>query len=382
VVLTRLDASGTVAWTRTFPVARPPPMGDIQDSGSIRVHLATDDSGDVLLAGVLRGSVDFGGGALQTGAFLSKLSSTGAHRWSQLLPPGREVTALAADGAGSAYVGVLVQGQLTPEDGCVTLDGRVMKYGALGAQVWEVPIGEPQCDGHRAEVHALAVDGAGRAVLGGAFSGELRFGERSFATANFSPYLAVLGADGALAWLQPMSSAWGAVTSVGASERGTVVAAGRVFLGHFDWAGTRVASPEGADELFLLTAEADGSPRWARSLGAGERPVLGVEPSGSVVVAGLSRSYRDPQRPDVDPRNNPQLFASRYGLDGTHAWTRIFPRGEGRPDLFAEEAKGVAMLPGTGGSCVLAGQFSSPTDFGTGTRSHANTDVFVLRLAP
>ncbi|HET9449358.1 MAG TPA: hypothetical protein VFO83_00665, partial [Aggregicoccus sp.] len=78
----------------------------------------------------------------------------------------------------------------------------------------------------------------------------------------------------------------------------------------------------------------------------------------------------------------PQLFASRYTLAGAREWQRIFVRGEGRPDLFDEQVTGAAILPGTGGSCVLAGQFTSPTDFGTGVRTNANTDVFVLRLAP
>jgi len=382
VVLTRLGADGAVVWTRSFPVTRPPPMGDIQDSGSLRVHIAADAAGEVFLSGVVRGSVDFGGGALRTGAFLAKLSRDGGHRWSQLLPADHEVSALSADAAGNVYVGALVNGLARPDDGCVPLDGRVAKYSAQGTQLWEVSIGQPQCDGNRAEVHALAVDRAGRVALGGVFSGELRFGEQRFSTSRFSPYLAVLDADGALVWLRPFAEAWGEITSVGMSWSGTVVAAGKVFRGHLDWAGARVESRDGGDRLFLLVAEAGGQARWAKDLGAGERPVLSVEPTTSVVVAGLTRSHEDPAHPDVEPGDRPQLFASRYALDGTHAWTRLFSRSEGAPDLFAEQVTGVAVLPASGGACVLAGQFTSPTDFGTGPRTSGNTDTFVLRLAP
>jgi outer membrane protein assembly factor BamB len=380
-VLTRLGADGTEVWTRTFPVTRPPPMGDIQESGSLRLHVAAGGTEGLVVSGMLRGSVDFGGGPLQTGAFLARLSAAGEHRWSRQLPAGHEVMALASDAAGNAYVGVLVQGPARP-DGCIPSDGRVAKYSPQGTLLWEVSIGEPQCDGNRAEVRALSVDGEGQVALGGAFSGELRFGERRFSTAGFSPYFAKLGASGGLVWLQPLSSAWGEVTGIGTSARGTVVATGRLYRDQFEWAGTRVESPGGLDTLFLLVAESGGEARWAKSLGAGERPVLSVEPSGSVVVAGLTRTFRDPQRPDVDPLNNPQVFASRYTLEGTQQWQRIFRRGEGRPDLFAEQVMGAAMLPGTGGSCILGGQFTSPTDFGTGPRTNANTDTFVLRLAP
>ncbi|MBF5041151.1 hypothetical protein FGE12_02020 [Aggregicoccus sp. 17bor-14] len=383
LVVTRLEPDGRVAWTRAFPVSRPPPTGDIQDSGSVQARVAADAAGNVYLAGQLRGSVSFGGATLTSGGFLAGLTPAGEHRWSVALPAGYEVGALAADGAGNTYVGVQVQGAYQPDTQCYPTDGRVAKFDAQGARVWETSIGGAQCDGHRAEVRALSVDASGRVALGGAFSGELRFGEQRYRTTAFSPYLAVLGAQGGLAWLQPFSSASGAVTGVGQSAKGTVAATGTQYAaGHLDWAGTRLDKTAPTDQIFLLVAERDGKARWAKDLGAGERPVLAVEPLGSLVVGGLTRTYEDPQRPGVDPLNDPHLFASRFNLDGTPLWTHVFPRGDGRPDLFAEELKGAAMVPGGAGASVLAGQFSAPTDFGTGTRTPAETDVFVLRLAP
>src|SRR5690606_29649660 len=80
VFVARLDASGVVAWSRTFGST-----GDDRCSS-----LATDPQGKVLLAGTFSEAIDFGGGELRRQGdelfdrdlFVAKLTDSGEHLWS------------------------------------------------------------------------------------------------------------------------------------------------------------------------------------------------------------------------------------------------------------------------------------------------------------
>jgi hypothetical protein len=384
IVLSRSAANGRPVWTKSFRVRPPPPVGGIELDATASPHIALSIAGGaVFVAGEIEGEVNFGGGPLRTGSFLARFTPDGAHVWSQSLPAGARALSIDADTSGNAYLGLLVEGASTP-DGCSPLEGFAAKYASSGTLVWMSSVGGPQCQGFRADVSSIAVDSTGTVAVGGSFSGELVFGSQRYPTSQpFSPYLAAFAASGRFAWFKGFSEANGYVTSVDVSARGTVVATGILAAGNaIQWGTTRLQAGDAYQTGFLLVAEANAAPRWVKDVGYMDQPVLAVEPAGSVVVAGLSRSWVDPANPGVDPLNNPRLFASRYNLAGDFLWTRTYRRGEGPPDLFAEEVVDVAAFGDGTGSAVLTGQFSHPEDFGIGLRTPALTDVFLLRLAP
>jgi hypothetical protein len=76
----RLDASGSTSWFKHYGVA---PNGYEEPIG-----FATNAAGKVLITGAVDAGVDFGGGPLPGGAFVTELDSAGNHLWSRSFGPG------------------------------------------------------------------------------------------------------------------------------------------------------------------------------------------------------------------------------------------------------------------------------------------------------
>jgi hypothetical protein len=93
VVLVKLDPSGKDLWGKRF--------GDA--SAQTVSGVAIDGSGNILLTGSFKGTIDFGGGPLESAGaddiFIVKLDPTGAHRWSKRFggAAAQSATAVAAD---------------------------------------------------------------------------------------------------------------------------------------------------------------------------------------------------------------------------------------------------------------------------------------------
>ncbi|MBI4702896.1 MAG: SBBP repeat-containing protein [Deltaproteobacteria bacterium] len=100
VFVAKLDSSGGHIWSKHF--------GDVSDQYGVDV--ATDGSGNALVLGEFRGTVDFGGEPLTSAGdfdiFLAKLDSSGGHIWSKRFGTGSAERAwgIAADTSGNAFV--------------------------------------------------------------------------------------------------------------------------------------------------------------------------------------------------------------------------------------------------------------------------------------
>src|SRR4051812_30758291 len=90
IFVAKFDVTGKHLWSKAFP-------GGMNAYGR---GLAFDPSGDLVLAGICSGDMDFGGGPLlgsTTDACLVKLDPTGSHIWSKRFTgmPGVDSTATA-----------------------------------------------------------------------------------------------------------------------------------------------------------------------------------------------------------------------------------------------------------------------------------------------
>ena len=99
--VTRLDPAGTAVWAVR--------AGDATDQVG-GVHLAADQTGNVLVGGTLQGTIDLGGGPLTSvggdDVFVAKLDSSGNHVWSVRLgdAAGQQLNALALGGSKTAAI--------------------------------------------------------------------------------------------------------------------------------------------------------------------------------------------------------------------------------------------------------------------------------------
>jgi len=169
-----LSSAGSVRWALRF--------GDVNEQRALAV--ATDPSGNVLLAGYFGGQVSFGGPVVenQGGApdiFVAKLTTAGAHVWSRAfgttLGFGDLASALVTDSWGEVYVTGHIIGPVNFGGGALvaeaTYDPFVLKLAAAnGAHRWSRRfIG-------RWDDHGSSIAIGARLVLGGDFAEAINFG--------------------------------------------------------------------------------------------------------------------------------------------------------------------------------------------------------------
>jgi hypothetical protein len=106
VVVAQFNSLGNVVWSKRF--------GDSADQQASAV--AVDSPGNVVVAGAFNGSIDFGGGAIQSAGaqdiFVAKLSPSGSHAWSFGAGDSaiQSFAAVGVDGLGNVLLAFALQG--------------------------------------------------------------------------------------------------------------------------------------------------------------------------------------------------------------------------------------------------------------------------------
>lgn len=359
----RVDAKGETVWTRTFPVTPVEALPGDPSTREAALRAWTAAGGDRLfVAGNVRGKIS----GVDTGGFLLALAADGEALWARDFPHD-EVLAVSGLGDGSIWLAVREHGM---EPGCATGRIALLTVSAGGLVERRVhPTGAgSDCFGDTLALTSIATTKDGGVLFGGGFSGTLTLGTDTFESATYSPVLGALDAEGALVWSHAFSGVPGEVTGVASGAGGEALFSGTFRDATLRWGETTLGASGGTEQLFVLAATAARQPAWAAGLGPGERPVVAATPNGSAVVAGLSRGS-----------GRPLLTVHQIDPGGVTAWWRAFPREEGPADLFAEALHGLVVQ---GENVSLTGQFSHPTDFGSGVVTPLQTDTLLLRLTP
>ncbi len=172
IFVAKFDSAGTHIWSQGF--------GDVQyDFGG---GIAVDGAGNVLVTGTFRDTVDFGGGLITSAGlndiFVAKFDAGGAHLWSQRFGEsgGDSGLGIAADGTGNVLVTGAFRGTVDFGGGPLTSTGVsdifVAKFDPGGAHLWSQGFGESQNDWSR----GIAADRTGNVLLTGSFQGTVDFG--------------------------------------------------------------------------------------------------------------------------------------------------------------------------------------------------------------
>ncbi|MBJ6763492.1 hypothetical protein JGU66_22215 [Myxococcaceae bacterium JPH2] len=380
LVLTRRSPDGANRWVKTFEVrvpATPPTL-----RADIRVRLAADGAGNLLMAGNVHGTVDLGSGPLHDTAFLAKLDSTGTLQWVST-PQGAAVTFVdvAVDAGGQARVAFNTSGGVDFGGARASRPG-VVAYTPDGHATATVMVGQPDRGDAGVALTTVALDASGRAIVAGNSQGPVHFGAQStVAQKEGSPFVAVYDASGTLAWVRVLQSARGTVDSVGVSAAGEVLAAG-AFLGGISWGDAHLSGPPPRLSAFVLAVGADGTEHWAHSLGSDVQVgALAVRPTGEATVAGFTYSMLENGAASQDGLGAAQLFTLGYDATGQSLASRLYLAEPpiARGELFGLEAV-PAMAVLADGDAVLFGHSDRDTDFGTGHQTPARSDVFLLRV--
>jgi hypothetical protein len=262
-----------------------------------RVLLAADGAGNALVFGDFEGALDFGGGTfISAGAedgYVVKLDPAGRHLWSRQLaaPEGQLAGAVAADASGDVFVTGTFRGTIDLGGGPLQSQGYsdvyVAKLDPDGNHLWSKRFGDPDS---QSSCWSAAVDPDGNLLLTGRFQRTLDFGGGPIQTVGENGYVAKLDPAGGHLWSHLIDTPdLGEQGLVAADALGDVVVAGGVGAGEAVELVGNTITVAGGSAIFVAKLDAQGGYLWHQLIPyIGPRPwSMAAAPSG-VFVAGTS----------------------------------------------------------------------------------------------
>jgi hypothetical protein len=397
------------ARAQTFELALA--FGDTGPQGTNDV--VVDPNGDMIVTGVISGTVDFDPGAgtfdlVGSGggfdAFVARHDASGALVWAINIGTGpgfSEGHGVALDGAGNVFVAGQFGGtadfdpgpgtfELTSTGASVPLfnpDGFLAKYDASGSFLWAIQLGGTMND----EAFDLAVDGAGNATVVGRFAGTADFdgGPGSFdltSAGSVDAFLARYDSAGNLIGaIRFGGSDFDQANGVTLDASGAATVTGG-FGGTADFdpgAATVNRTAVGQTDAFVARYDSSGSLVWAIGVGDATNDFgadVAATDAGVVTVTGVFEGM-----PDFDPgpglevltsAGQSDVFVARYDASGALIWARAV--GSTNVD------RAVAVVLDGLASSTVTGFFGDTVDFDPGADSFLLTpggseDAFVAR---
>ncbi|WP_156040946.1 hypothetical protein [Chondromyces apiculatus] len=372
VFVVKHDRCGAVMWAKRF--------GDQQFQEARSIDL--DQHGNILVAGWLQGSVDFGGGPLisngLTDGFVAKLDPDGNHLWSTSF--GDRDEQFAHDVAVDDSDNVIVTGSFwsTVNFGVGPLvsagfeDLFVAKLSPSGETLWNERFGDEETQ----EGLSLATDPDGNIVVTGYMLGTLDFAQHSLVSAGTSVMLLKLAPDGAHLWGRRFGE-----QGFQYGQRVAVDAQGNIALsGGFSEAidfGGGLLSSEGGIDLFLATFNPEGNARWHKGFGdAGDQIDIAcaADGAGNVVVTGSFSGEIHAGGGDLESHGSEDLFVAKFDSSGEHLWSSRYG------DSSFQGGWGVTT--DSLGNILVAGVFTGGFDLGNSSISGAGNKGFIASFMP
>ncbi len=374
IFVAKFDTAGNHVWSKVFAS-----LGD-----QFGKSVATDGTGNVVVAGQFAVTINFGGSTLTSAGagdvFLAKLDAAGNHLWSKRFGgAGQEYAdSVATDTAGN----VIVMGQFTgtvdfgggPLTSATPLDVFVAKFDPAGNHLWSRRFGETAAH-YRLSV---ATDAAANVVVTGSFDdGSIDFGGGPLAAASADVFVAKLDAAGNHLWSKRFGNTNGQYAGgVSTDAAGNVVVAGYSY-GTVDFGGGALTSA-GSSDIFVAKLDAAGEHLWSRRFGdASGQAGLSVttDGPGNVAVTGYLQGTVDFGGGVLTSAGSTDIFVAKLDASGNHLWSKRFG------NTFIQDGDSVAM--DATGSVAVFGRFEGTIDFGGGPLVEVgNYDMFLLKLAP
>ena len=239
--LARFDANGTPLWARALPTNA--------------TKLAVDKRGDITLAGVLSGRVDFGNGPVTGTAqpFLVRYDSKGGLRWVYVDSARGVPMDLAQDDAGDLY---LVGGRFLPPNALLT--PFLSRLSPEGQLEWTRTLA-----GASGLTTSVAAHG-NHVVVSGYFTGSFVFQDKTLTATASRGFVLAYSRDLDERWGFLLGSASGLVSM---DQGSGVVIAGRYAGGEDFGLGLGALSGyPGATNLYVLRLQRPtGRPQWIRT---------------------------------------------------------------------------------------------------------------------
>jgi hypothetical protein len=344
--------------------------------------LAFDGAGNLYVAGTLRGTADFGSGALTAAgaadAFIAKLGKDGKAVWARRLGSAGsdEAMAIACERAtGEVVMAGSFEGTVDFGRGPLTSAGGrdlfVVRFSTGGDALWSWRAG----GGERDEGRSVALDVTGGVLVAGGFRGTIDFGAGPLASAGDEDAVIVkLDRAGVVAWSRRFGGPGSDVANGVASDgQGNVALAG-AFTGSVDFVGGALVSA-GQRDLFVARLSPAGAPLWSkRGGGPGDDFALAIVAAsgGALYVTGAFQGTAELGGPAITSKDSAHdAFVLSLAGDGSHVWSKPFG-GSGR-----DGGNAIALRSG---QPLVAGLFEAQVpngNFGAQPQARNESDAFI-----
>jgi hypothetical protein len=348
------------------------------------LSVAVDVAGNVVVAGSLYGTADFGGGPLtsagQSDAFLAKLDTNGNHLWSKLFGGIKAETALdvTTDAKGNIVVLGSFTGPIDFGEGPLVssggLDMFVAKLDPQGKPIWSKGFGS----GQTLAAARAALDPMGNVLITGYFYGSVDLGGGMLTSMSGADlFVLKLDPDGNHLWSKRFGGAGDQYgNDIATGTDGALIITGS-FGGTIDFGGALLPSAGGSD-IFVAKLDPGGAHIWSKGFGDSADGQIGnslaVDKSGGVYVGGaLSGVVNFGGKLPLSAEGNGDAFVVKLDAGGGHLWSTRF--GNGASQLVT----GIAIDPP--GNVSLVGSFDGAIDFGGGELTSVGAaDGFIAKL--
>jgi len=336
--LASFDDGGSLRWVARYGSAG---FGHDEILG-----LSTDAAGNVFLTGESGVGIDFGGGPIATASamVLASFDGDGSLRWAHALEDAVG-SGIATDDLGNVFVAALAYGVVdfgggTIENGAVL----VASWDNAGNYRWSTSFGSPP-----AGARTIAVDATGRVWVAGYFSYEIDFGAGPRpGHMKRSMFLLRFDGDGTLEFAHTADPAVQTFPGgVDVDSAGNVYVVGAYEGGVPDFGDGPLPDRGSHEGVFLVSHDSDGAFRWSRDLGRsldGTRRGVACSSEGQIVTAG------DFVSTDLPPATSGPRSALTlaFDTDGSYLWGNSIT-GTGSDRAYAVDATpdGHVVVAGT-----------------------------------
>ncbi len=285
----KYDADGNRIWDYSWDSIRYFTTGE----GTYRQCVAVDGEGNVVVTGEIHGTEVFGDDSLtsntSTDMFVAKFDTDGNYLWGRcfgyLDPQIGNFAKVAADSMGNVVVAGSLDGTADFGGGPLTSAGGddifVACFDTSGTHLWSQLYG-----GVNAEVLAsVAVDDASNIILTGEFNGSVDFGGGALTSAGgYDLCLVKLDAGGTHLWSQRFGDSSNQdAARVIVNDLGNIILTGEA-QNAVDFGGGPLICD---GRIFVATFDTDGVHLWSNDFEAPEVYGMGVDDSGNVTLTGL-----------------------------------------------------------------------------------------------
>jgi len=349
-------------------------------------------NGDILVSGVFRDSLVFGGQPLFTigrnyDAYVARYSRSGALLSTIALGGLYEdaVQNIAVDKDGNYYVGISFseQVQIGGEvydgiDGESSTDIALVKYNRMGVKQWVKIFGSPDDD---EEAPFLACDSVGNVYMAVSFGSEAEFGQRKVIS-NGNLDVAVVkvnGTTGEVVWARRGGGTDGDIPGgIAVTPNGDRIYVVGTFRGQAGWEFDRLESVNSLPDFFMMAYTSNGEISFLKRAGHSgvDRYITcAVDRKGDMVVTGAINGVTTfvDRTITTTGESRSDVFFARLSRNGDVKHLTRFG------NIFEEI--GLCIATDSKNNIYIGGRFDSLATFdGSNVVSEGGLDGFILRL--